>query len=166
MKTSKITGWSHHNQLHNHDNHHPKAHHEWMTNYTGSTTTATSTAIITPTSNTTPKEPATNTSLDSGVAGLRDTPVHTPIISNNNNMPGPKNANSPTENEEYNVPKFIVDQTTRTTYMKGRFLGKVCKISVEVYLKSEYNLEITCVSFRAIFFSKFLCRYNGPHAVV
>ncbi|CAL4158724.1 unnamed protein product, partial [Meganyctiphanes norvegica] len=68
------------------------------------------------------KEPPTNTSMDSGVAGLRDTPVHTPApIHNNNNMVGNKGSNN---NDDYDVPKFIVDHTTRTTYMKGRFLGK------------------------------------------
>ncbi|XP_018018894.1 serine/threonine-protein kinase PLK1 [Hyalella azteca] len=135
IKTSKIVGWSPHHlsqqnqvhrdlnnqhKVHHHDHNHP---HEWMTSYS-STAAIASTAIITATANTTPKEPATNTSLDSGVAGLRDTPVHTPgPLVNNNNMPGPK-TNSPSDNEDHNVPKFIVDHSTRTTFMKGRFLGK------------------------------------------
>ncbi|XP_064114868.1 serine/threonine-protein kinase PLK1-like isoform X1 [Macrobrachium nipponense] len=89
---------------------------------------------VLPVTNTTfnlgPKEPPTNTSMDSGVAGLRDTPVHTPAPihsnnnnNNNNNMVGSK-GNSNNNNEECDVPKFIVDHSTRTTYMKGRFLGK------------------------------------------
>lgn len=50
-----------------------------------------------------------NDSLDSGVAGLRE-----PHFSNSKN--------SDTETSEY-----IVDPSTRTTYLKGKFLGKVRK---------------------------------------
>lgn len=50
-----------------------------------------------------------NDSLDSGVAGLRE-----PHFSSSKN--------SDTETSEY-----IVDPSTRTTYLKGKFLGKVRK---------------------------------------
>jgi len=50
-----------------------------------------------------------NDSLDSGVAGLRE-----PHFSSGKN--------SDTETSEY-----IVDPSTRTTYLKGKFLGKVRK---------------------------------------
>jgi hypothetical protein len=48
-----------------------------------------------------------NDSLDSGVAGLKDPQFNS-------------NKNSDTETSEY-----IVDPSTRTTYLKGKFLGKV-----------------------------------------
>lgn len=136
LKPSKLVGWSQqqpsslpsvYHQQQQQTSHQLKQqqHTEpWMTQSPGTTVTTTASIISTPSNNTSPKDPATNTSLDSGVAGLRDTPVHTPgpTHHNNNNMPGPKSSNN---NEDYDVPKFIVDQTTRTTYMKGRFLGKV-----------------------------------------
>jgi hypothetical protein len=50
-----------------------------------------------------------NDSLDSGVAGLKDAHFNS-------------NKNSDTETSEY-----IVDPSTRTTYLKGKFLGKVNK---------------------------------------
>lgn len=56
-----------------------------------------------------------NDSLDSGVAGLRD-----PQFSSNKN--------SDTETSEY-----IVDPSTRTTYLKGKFLGKVRKYIIIYY---------------------------------
>lgn len=115
MKTSKVnkvghSGWS-------------AGHHDpWIQPAAVPTTTTTTLG---------PKEPPTNTSMDSGVAGLRDTPVHTPAPihnnNNNNNMVGNKGNNN-NNNEECDVPKFIVDHTTRTTYMKGRFLGKVSSV--------------------------------------
>jgi hypothetical protein len=48
-----------------------------------------------------------NDSLDSGIAGLKDPHFNS-------------NKNSDTETSEY-----IVDPSTRTTYLKGKFLGKV-----------------------------------------
>ena len=74
------------------------------------------------------KELQTNTSMDSGVAGLRDTPIHTlgPLhVNTSPNQNNNNNANNSKPTDDYDIPKFIVDQTTRTTYMKGRFLGKV-----------------------------------------
>lgn len=101
------------------------------------------------------KEPPTNTSMDSGVAGLRDTPVHTPapIHNNNNNMVGNKGSNS---NDDYDVPKFIVDHTTRTTYMKGRFLGKGGFARVH---------ELTDLTTNKTYAGKIIpkCRITKPH---
>ena len=121
MKTSKLVGWSQHPL--SCDSTSPQPLEPWMSSY--GPPTASATTVLTPNCNSVHKDPATNTSLDSGVAGLRDTPVHTPAPAacTNVNMPGPKPPN--TSSDDYDVPKFIVDQTTRTTYMKGRFLGKV-----------------------------------------
>ncbi|XP_045117846.1 serine/threonine-protein kinase PLK1-like isoform X2 [Portunus trituberculatus] len=76
MKTSKVSkagpsGWSAgHHHLHHHHHHHDP----WI-----------QPPVTTPAS-LSPKEPPTNTSMDSGVAGLRDTPVHTPApIHHHNN---------------------------------------------------------------------------------
>lgn len=124
MKTSKVTklgqGWSPSQEV-------------W-----GSTPQST-TMSISPMS----KEPQTNTSMDSGVAGLRDTPVHAPgplpvnshtspngnanqnLNSITDNATGNNNNNNNKTSEENEVPEFIVDHSTRTTYIKGRFLGKV-----------------------------------------
>ncbi|XP_068227906.1 uncharacterized protein [Palaemon carinicauda] len=124
MKTSKVvtklghSGWS-------------SGHHDpWIQPAT------TLLPVTNTTSNLGPKEPPTNTSMDSGVAGLRDTPVHTPAPihsnnNNNNNMVGSKGSGN-NNNEECDVPKFIVDHSTRTTYMKGRFLGKIAR-EIEVH---------------------------------
>lgn len=83
-------------------------------------------------SSTSAKEVPTNTSMDSGVAGLRDTPVHTPASKSNTSSTATKShhtANIPgassNSNDEFDIPKFIVDRTTKITYIKGRFLGKV-----------------------------------------
>ena len=124
MKTSKLVGWPHTSLSHQNQTE------SWNSNNYSVTpvsnnypVTSPNTAVITSTSNVAPKDAAMSTSLDSGVAGLRDTPVHIPTTNNNNNMPAPKA--TPAATDEHDVPKFIVDQTTRTTYMKGRFLGKV-----------------------------------------
>lgn len=107
------------------------------------------------------KEPPTNTSMDSGVAGLRDTPVHTPApIHNNNNImvgnKGGNNNNNNNNNEEYDVPKFIVDHTTRATYMKGRFLGKGGFARVH---------EVTDLTTNQTYAGKIIpkCRITKPH---
>ena len=117
MKTSKVTKIS---QVFWPGGHHqdPYAHQSGTVSSSGAQTTT----RVSPVG----KEPPTNTSMDSGVAGLRDTPVHTPApihtTNNNNNMVAHKSGNN---NDESEVPMFIVDHSTRTTYMKGRFLGKV-----------------------------------------
>ena len=49
------------------------------------------------------KDPYLDNSLDSGVDGLRDSP----------------------NNSSDDIPSYIIDPTTRTTYLKGKFLGKV-----------------------------------------
>ncbi|CAG0879241.1 unnamed protein product [Cyprideis torosa] len=48
------------------------------------------------------KDPYLDNSLDSGVDGLRDSP----------------------NNSTDDIPSYIIDPTTRTTYLKGKFLGK------------------------------------------
>jgi hypothetical protein len=68
-----------------------------------------------------------NDSLDSGVAGLRD-----PHFSSNKN--------SDTETSEY-----IVDPSTRTTYLKGKFLGKVRKY-ISVYCRACCGTEFGHIS--------------------
>ncbi|XP_069993490.1 serine/threonine-protein kinase PLK1-like [Penaeus vannamei] len=143
MKTSKVnkvghSGWS-------------AGHHDpWIQPAAVPTTTTTTLG---------PKEPPTNTSMDSGVAGLRDTPVHTPAPihnnNNNNNMVGNKGNNN-NNNEECDVPKFIVDHTTRTTYMKGRFLGKGGFARVH---------EVTDLTTSKTYAGKIIpkCRITKPH---
>lgn len=117
-------------------------------------------AAIPTTTNLSPKEPPTNTSMDSGVAGLRDTPVHTPAPihnnnNNNNNMVGNKGNNN-NNNDDYDVPKFIVDHTTRATYMKGRFLGKGGFARVH---------EVTDLTTNQTYAGKIIpkCRITKPH---
>ena len=34
-----------------------------------------------------------------------------------------------TTKDEFNIPNIIVDPRTRTQYSKGKFLGKVCRMS-------------------------------------
>ena len=137
LKTSKLLGgWHQSAPQHQVDNRFTRP------NYPSTVTGGGNSSV-----NVTPKDAAMSTSLDSGVAGLRDTPVHittnntpsnsqhTPVTPTNSNMPAPKQSSPAEEQQQQHqnqieVPKFIVDQTTRTTYMKGRFLGKVGSIYI------------------------------------
>jgi len=66
--------------------------------------------------------PSNNESMDSGVAGLHH------MTHSNGNSPASLGLQTPAalvDKLGEDVQQYIVDRSTRTTYLKGKFLGKV-----------------------------------------
>ena len=102
-----------------------------------------------------------NNSLDSGVDGLRDSPnsglrdspnyihdspnqnylreqvnlQHAPVksASTSGMVKLHSMRNEAVHAENIELPEYIVDPSTRTTYLKGKFLGKVCHLTFDSY---------------------------------
>ena len=72
------------------------------------------------------KDPLANLSMDSGVAGLIRIDKHdaTQAVSSGSST---NNTVATLSKSEGELPQYIVDRSTRTTYLKGKFLGKVNK---------------------------------------
>ncbi|XP_065576839.1 serine/threonine-protein kinase PLK1-like [Artemia franciscana] len=69
------------------------------------------------------KDPLANLSMDSGVAGLIRIDKHdaTQAVSSGSST---NNTVATLSKSEGELPQYIVDRSTRTTYLKGKFLGK------------------------------------------
>jgi len=64
----------------------------------------------------------TNESMDSGIAGVRGSPASSTILpQGGSSKPA---VQRPVTVDKQLVAQYIVDATSRTTYLKGRFLGK------------------------------------------
>ena len=72
----------------------------------------------------------TNESMDSGIAGVRGSPASSTIL-----PPGSSKtpAQRPVTVDKQLVAQYIVDTASRTTYLKGRFLGKVISIQLSYH---------------------------------
>ena len=111
-----------------------------------------------------------NNSLDSGVDGLRDSP-NSGLRDSPNYIHDSPNQNYLREQvnlqhaplksastsgmvklhpmrgetvhaENIELPEYIVDQSTRTTYLKGKFLGKVCD-----FISDTCSISVRCMVF-------------------
>ena len=70
--------------------------------------------------------------MDSGIAGVRGSPASSTILpQGGSSKPA---VQRPVTVDKQLVAQYIVDATSRTTYLKGRFLGKVNSLSLTVNL--------------------------------